>query len=85
MLNEEIRQVEPFASGLARVVEEYEGQNGRGWVRTKKTRLDWAQLLYEFNWKFDGSTTITRRLPDVTGGETDLCHVIDRWHKIVLD
>ena len=59
--------------------EEYQGQFGRYWIRTNMTRLDWAEKLTGLGWSFLGNTSICRKLPDITGRGTDLCHIVEKW------
>ena len=83
IINEDHGKIAPIAEMLERLsstdAEFCQGSYGRYWIRTDLTRLDWAEKLLSHGWSLAGTTSFIRRLPDITGRGTDLCHVVDKW------
>ncbi len=83
VLTEELRHKSPFYDVIENLPsyynEEYRGHFGRFWIRTNIPRLEWAEKLRGQGWQFMGTTSLCRKLPDITGQGTDLCHVIEKW------
>ena len=82
VISEELREKAIFndvIDNLPKNRDEYRGMNGRLWLRTNMTRLDWAEKLTKEGWVYLGTTSVARKLPDVTGRGTDLCHMVDKW------
>ncbi len=85
VLSESLKEKSPFAEILEQLPkdhDEYSGLSGRSWIRTETSRLDWGLILKKHGWSFVGYTSFNRRLPDITGQGTDLCHVIEKWIKL---
>ena len=79
------QETAPFSElleALPKDHDEYTGLSGRLWVRTETTRADWAVRLRQHGWFFAGYTSLNRRLPDITGHGTDLCHIVEKWGKL---
>ena len=82
VISEELREKAMFGDVIERlpkIRDESRGMNGRLWLRTNITRLDWAEKLTKEGWVYMGTTSVARRLPDITGRGTDLCHMVDKW------
>ena len=85
VLSEDLREQPPFSDAieaLAKDHDEYQGVSGRFWIRTETTRIDWGIKLKKHGWFFVGYTSLNRRLPDITGQGTDLCHIVEKWCKM---
>jgi len=84
VISEDLREKAPFCEiieGLSQDHDEYTGVSGRVWIRTEMTRLDLGVRLRQLGWCFCGMTSFNRRLPDITGKGTDLCHIVEKWIK----
>ena len=84
VLSEDLREQPPFSDVLEMLPkdhDEYQGISGRFWIRTETTRIDWGIKLKQHGWHFVGYTSLNRRLPDITGQGTDLCHIVEKWCK----
>ena len=86
VLSDTLREIAPFCDILDEQTsdyEVYEGQRGRFWIRTSKTRLEWAEILRSHGWSFCTSVAFIRKIPDITGRGTDMTHVVEKWSKSV--
>ncbi len=83
ILNDYLQEKKPFCDILTddhgEGLEAVQGPRGRSWFRTTLTRADWGEILRQHGWDFMGMTSFARKLPDITGQGTDLCHVVEKW------